>query len=275
MIRRYLQNLHTHSTWCDGHDRPVEMIERALELGFDAIGFSGHSYMPFSPSIGMTPEGTRAYVEEIRSLQRRYEGRIRVLCGLEMEMFSDVPLEEYDYVIGSCHYLKIGGELVGIDRKADEVRRVVDTYFGGSFLRCAECYYETLSRLHEHGSFDFVGHFDLISKNCEKADFIDASSPAYRRIALEGLHETAKHFRLFEVNTGAIARGYRTTPYPAPFLLKEMKRLGCSVLLSSDCHDRRYLDCGFEDAMRLIASCGFDEVVVNTPEGFRGVKIEV
>ena len=27
---------------------------------------------------------------------------------------------------------------------------------------------------------------------------------------------------LFEVNTGAIARGYRTTPYPDPFLLGQL-----------------------------------------------------
>ena len=100
-------------------------------------------------------------------------------------------------------------------------------------------------------------------------------SPAYRKSALDCLHEVAKHFRLFEVNTGAIARGYRTTPYPAPFILKEMKRLGCSVLISSDCHDRRFLDCGFDQALQLVASCGFDEVVVNTPNGFEGVKISV
>ena len=275
MIRKYLQNLHTHSTYCDGADRPEEMIERAFELGFDTIGFSGHSYMYFSPLIGMTPEATEAYKRELRELKAKYADRIRVLCGLEFEMLSQVPLTGYDYLIGSCHYLKIGDEIVGIDRKADEVKRVIDTYYGGDGLRCAQAYYEMFSHLHEYGDFDIVGHFDLITKNCEKADLFDVDSPGYRKAALDCLHELSKHFRLFEVNTGAIARGYRTTPYPAPFLLKEMKRIGCSVLISSDCHDRRKLDIGFDQAMQLIADCGFDEVIVYTDRGFEGVKIDL
>ena len=276
MIRKYLQNLHTHSTYCDGADTPEEMILRAIELGFDAIGFSSHSYMYFNPDYGMQPEKTDAYKQEIRDLKARYADRIRVLCGMEFEMLSEVPLDGYDYLIGSCHYLKAAGEIVGIDRKADVVRHVIDTYYGGVGLRCAEAYYELFSHLHEYGDFDFVGHFDLIAKNCEKApDLIDVESPGYRKLALDCLHELAKHFRLFEVNTGAMARGYRTTPYPAPFILKEMKRIGCSVLLSSDCHDRNKLDCGFEQSMQLIADCGFDEIIVNTPNGFEGIKINI
>ena len=44
MNMTYLQNLHTHTTYCDGRDTPVEMIESAIAQGFDSIGFSGHSY---------------------------------------------------------------------------------------------------------------------------------------------------------------------------------------------------------------------------------------
>ena len=54
-----------------------------------------------------------------------------------------------------------------------------------------------------------------------------------------------------------------------------MKRLGCRVLLSSDCHDKRFLDCHFEQSMQLIADCGFDEIVVNTPRGFESISIRV
>ena len=31
---------------------------------------------------------------------------------------------------------------------------------------------------------------------------------------------------LLEINTGAIFRGYRTTPYPAPVLLREGREMG-------------------------------------------------
>ena len=35
-------NFHTHSTFCDGRNTPQQMVDRALELGFVALGFSGH-----------------------------------------------------------------------------------------------------------------------------------------------------------------------------------------------------------------------------------------
>lgn len=37
------QNLHTHTTFCDGKNTAEEMILAALELGMDSLGFSGHS----------------------------------------------------------------------------------------------------------------------------------------------------------------------------------------------------------------------------------------
>ena len=46
----YLQNLHTHSTYCDGKDTPEEIINAALDMGFDSVGFSSHSYMHYSPA---------------------------------------------------------------------------------------------------------------------------------------------------------------------------------------------------------------------------------
>lgn len=271
---KYLQNLHTHTVYDDGHDVPELMVLRAIQLGFDTLGFSGHSYMSFAPGIGMTPENTLAYRRDIGQLKRKYADRIRILCGLEYEMLSDVPHDGYDYLIGSAHYLRINGQTVGMDRDEKTVENVIDTYFGGSGLRYAEAYYESLTHLHEYGDFDIVGHFDLVNKHCENRHFFDPESPAYRRLALDALHELVKHFRLFEVNTGAMARGYRTTPYPLPYMLRAMRRLGCSVCITSDCHDRARLDTGFDQSLQLISACGFKAVTVMTPDGFRDIPLE-
>ena len=40
-----LQNLHTHSTFCDGIHTPEQMVQFALQKGFTSLGFSGHSYL--------------------------------------------------------------------------------------------------------------------------------------------------------------------------------------------------------------------------------------
>ena len=63
------------------------------------------------------------------------------------------------------------------------------------------------------------------------------------------------------MNTGAMARGYLDTPYPAPFLLREWKNWGGEVIVNSDCHDMRFLTFGFEEAEALLLSLGYDHAV--------------
>lgn len=270
---KYLQNLHTHSIYCDGRDTPEEMISAALEKGFDSIGFSGHSYMFFSPNHSMSLDGTEKYKKEINELKNKYSEQLDIFLGLEFEMHSRVELSGYDYLIGSIHYFRFGDKFVGFDRSADEVQRVIDVYFGGDGLAFAKKYYEDLCRLPEYGSFDILGHFDLITKNIEKMPLFDPDSPEYKRAAFEAIDALSGKIPFFEVNTGAIARGYRSSPYPALDLIKEFKARGFGAVISSDCHDGRYLDCAFEEARELLLAGGFNERYVLTSKGFIAVEI--
>lgn len=264
----YPQNLHTNSTFCDGKDDPESTVKRALELGFTGIGFSEHSSMPYSPEYSMSKENTVRYKQTINELKERYHDQIDVFCGLEFDMYSDDDQKGYDYMIGSMHYLKRGHEYIGFDRPVPVVQGIINEHFGGDGLRLAEAYYEDLCRLPEYGNFDIVGHFDLIAKH---KGLFDTESSRYRAAALEAVHTLARSIPVFEVNTGAISRGYRDAPYPAPFILKELKALGCGVTISSDCHDNRYLDCAFAEALELVRSCGFEEVWILTKDGFKAI----
>ena len=267
-MKVYTQNLHTHGVLCDGKDDYESSIRRAMELGFTSIGFSGHSYMSYAPSHSMSVEGTEEYKKTVRALAEKYKGRIDVLCGIEFDMYSEDPLTGYDYIIGSVHYLKVGNEFVGFDRGADEVERVIDVYFDGDGMKYAKKYYETLCELPKYAKSDIIGHFDLITKHVETRSFFDTASKEYRACALEALHTLKEACSVFEINTGAISRGYRTTAYPEPFLLKEMKALGCGIVISSDCHDNRFLDCHFGEALDMARACGFTEVLTLEKSGF-------
>ena len=163
-----LQNLHTHSTYCDGKDSVEGMINAALEKGFGGIGFSGHSYMFYSPGHSMSLEGTEQYKEEVKAMKEKYRGKIDVFLGLEFDAYSVVDLSGYDYLIGAFHYLKMGDEYVGFDRSAEEVERVINTYFGGDGMAFAKESYRQFARLPEYGRFDILAHFDIITKNIEK-----------------------------------------------------------------------------------------------------------
>lgn len=267
------QNLHIHTTYADGKDRPEEIIKVAIKRGFHSIGFSEHSYMYFSKwPYQMTEEQATVYKNEIRHLESKYKGQIDVFCGMELEFYSDVKTEDYDYLIGSVHYLDFDGEILGFDRGLEETIDYVNSNFGGDGMKFAQKYYETICRLPERG-VDIIGHFDLLTKNNEKGGFIDVTSKEYLDLGYEAIHSLKGKIPFFEVNTGAISRGYRTTPYPQTEFLKEFQRLGFGVVITSDCHDKSFIDCHFKEARELISQAGFKTRWILTDNGFAEVEL--
>ena len=78
---------------------------------------------------------------------------------------------------------------------------------------------------------------------------------------------------LFEVNTGAIGRGYKTAPYPQTEFLKEFHRQGFGVVITSDCHDKNYLDCFYTQSRQMLAEAGFKSQWILTDDGFKEVAL--
>lgn len=273
MLEVYNQNLHTHGILCDGKDAYEDTVKRAIELGFDSIGFSGHSYMAYSPSHSMSIEGTEKYKKEIYRLKEKYKDQIDVFCGIEFDMYSSDPLEGYEYIIGSLHYFHIGDEYVGFDRSPDEVQSVIDNYFGGDGMKYAKLYYEKLAELPSYCKCDIVGHMDLVAKHVETRKYFDTTSPEYHKYVTDAIDALAGKVTAFEINTGGIPRGYRTKPYPEPFILKELHKRGCNIVISSDCHDNRYLNCAFDKCMKMAKECGYQEVLKLTRDGFKAFPI--
>lgn len=268
------QNLHTHTTYADGKNSAEELVLEAIKRGFDGIGFSEHSYMPFSDyPYQMKPEETPDYIAEIRSLKEKYKGKIDIFCGLEYEFYSDLPTDGFDYVIGSVHYLDFDGKILGFDRGLSDTLTYLDSCFGGDGLAFAKKYYETVADLPSRGKFDIIGHLDLLTKNNETAKFIDTSSKEYLRYGMEAIHALKGKIPLFEVNTGAISRGYRSTPYPQKELLQELLHCGFGVIITSDCHDKGFLDCHFEEARNMLIENGFKSRYILTDGGFCEVEI--
>ncbi|MBQ7399482.1 MAG: histidinol-phosphatase [Clostridia bacterium] len=270
---KHLQNLHTHTSYCDGADTPEEIVLAAIDKGFESIGFSGHSYMSCSRMFLEKGDKTEEYKENVKSLKEKYKDRIKIYLGLEVEVLSAPDMNGYDYLIGSAHYFSINGGYVGFDRSAEEVKSVIDNYFNGNGMEYAKAYYKTLAELPEYGNFDIIGHFDLITKHSDNVMFFDEDSDEYKKAALEAAHALKGKIPFFEVNTGAIARGYRKTPYPSMYILKELKNLGFGAVISSDCHNKAMLDCNFNEAVEMLRECGFKEKYILTDSGFSAVAL--
>jgi len=267
-------NLHTHTVYCDGVSTPREMAEAALASGFVSLGFSGHAYTSFDKSCCMTPTGTLAYRREVLSLREEYAGRLDLFLGLENDGAEPQDTAGYDYCIGSVHYLFVEGEQYTVDQSPEEMRRCIDLGYGGDALAMARAYYAKLAGYASGDDVDIVGHFDVIEKFNGNGRFFDTGSPAYQKTALAALEAIAQRGKVFEVNTGAMARGFRKTPYPAPFLLRRMLEMRTPILLSSDAHDAALLTAGFAEVSAMLYETGFRETAqLRRGEGFVPVPL--
>ena len=83
---------------------------------------------------------------------------------------------------------------------------------------------------------DIVGHFDLIRKFNRDGALFDEHHPRYTAARDRAIQALCSRGALFEINTGAISRGYRTVPYPNREMIDYIRQRGGSFLLSSDSH---------------------------------------
>lgn len=254
-------NLHTHTSFCDGKNSPEEMIRSAVEKGFDVLGFSGHSYTPFDETYCMSLENTRRYQKEVRRLAETYRDQICIFCGIEQDIYSDQPTEPYDYVIGSVHavYREDGrsGRYIYVDSDLAALKEAVSELYGGDYLALAEDYFSIVSQVVHKTGCQIVGHFDLLTKFNEQEHLFDENHPRYKEAVHQALSKLLQADPIFEINTGAMARGYRTSPYPSPSILRSIYQAGGRITINSDSHSASSLDFGFEAAREAARSCGF------------------
>lgn len=259
----FVSNAHTHSRWCDGLDAIPDMVEAARALGFVSLGFSSHARQGFDPAYSMAPDAQAGYFAELRALQGE-PGLPRLWAGLELDALAhpDCRREAFahaDYVIGSAHYLceSYGGAPVAVDGDPVLLRRYVDEVYHGDGLAMARDYFAIEVKALLRDRPQIIGHFDLLRKYAARLSLFDEADPAYRRLALSALEQAFPCGGVLEINTGGMARGYLTTPYPTLELLCAWHELGGQITLTSDCHDRRYLAHAFPQAAALARQAGF------------------
>ena len=242
-----MRDLHVHTTFSDGKNTPEEMVQAAIAGGMTTLGFSDHAYTFFDTSYCISKEKLPAYRAEISALKKKYAGQIEILLGIEQDLYSGEPTDGYDYVIGSVHYIRCGESFIPVDATPEALTDAVRRYFGGDIYALAEAYYEAVACLAELRP-DIIGHFDLISKFNEGGRLFDESHPRYTAAWQQAAERLLQAGIPFEINTGAMSRGYRTAPYPAAPIRAWLADRGARFLWSSDSHRAETLCFGFLNA---------------------------
>lgn len=267
------QNLHTHSMYCDGKNTIEEMVQCALDKQFDVLGFSGHGYHCLDENSMDTHERI-LYMEEIQKMKEKYRNCISIYLGIEEDLMGHrYDSADFDYIIGSVHFIKYKDTYRAIDHSKEVMDQVLHEEYMDDFLAYAKAYYEEVSKLAEYEEVDIIGHLDLLMKFNEEENYISFEDPVYCALAKACIDRLIQADKIFEVNTGAIARGYRKQPYPAENLLCYIGQHGGKICLNSDCHQKEFLDCFYEESLELIKACGFHSIHVLTKDGFKEERL--
>lgn len=230
---------HMHTVYCDGKSTVEEIVRSAISKGMSHIGFSGHSYTSFDERYCMTKENTKKYIEEINEYKKIYGDRIKIYCGIERDYYADdFMTDSFDYTIGSVHYVKAGDKYFDVDDSAMVLKDTVNQYFDGDYYKYISLYYEQIGAIADVFKPDIIGHFDLVTKFNEGNLMFDTNNPKYICAWQKAADKLIEYNIPFEINTGAISRGYRTEPYPSREIIDYIASKGGRFILSSDSHHK-------------------------------------
>ncbi|MBK1883307.1 histidinol-phosphatase HisJ family protein [Luteolibacter pohnpeiensis] len=248
---------HTHTPLCrHAEGEPEAYIDAAIAAGLTEYGISDHAPMlpePFD-DWRMFEAELPEYYNWIERARARAVGRLEVRAGLECDWLPGCEkwiqnLSEryaWDYLIGSVHYL--GGwdfdnpKWLGRWAESD-VEHV-----------WAE-YWKSYAAMAESGSFDILGHPDLVKKFAYRptGDLDRFYEPVIDAIATSGA--------VIELNTAGWHKPCEEA-YPAPRFLELARSAGIGLVISSDAHTPGDVARDFPAAIQLAKAAGYTETVL-------------
>ncbi len=225
-------NMHCHTTRCrhaSGEDR--EYVEKAIEAGYDVLGFSDHAPFVFEEGyepkfrIRMKMEEFEGYVNSVLQLREEYKKDIEIYLGLEMEYFPKyfdkmmAEIDEYplDYMILGQHFYD--DEVGWISPKrpwSDEEHLVL--------------YVERILQALDTERFFYVAHPDIMCFTGE--------AELYDKYMMRIIKELKKRDMPIEVNVNGYRDGLH---YPNPRFIELGVKNGNEFIIGVDAHNPKEL----------------------------------
>ena len=268
-----LRSYHNHTVHCDGNNTVEEMVRAAIGAGMQALGFSGHATFPPDLRYCTKPDGYPAYIEAVEACRKKYAGQIEIYLGVEDDFYGVRPDFSRDYTLGATHYMQKDGVYYYVDYSEENLRQNIKEGFGGDPYKMTAYYFDILAQFPDRMDFDVVAHFDLVTKFNEGGKLFDEDDPRYWKPALETMEYLCSKDYMFEINTGAMSRGYRTMPYPSMRLLRALRDFGGSIVFNCDSHSVNTVCSFLPEAEKVAEACGFRTHRILTPNGWQEVPL--
>jgi histidinol-phosphatase (PHP family) len=263
-----LTDLHVHLR-PDEPDTPAERYftaanaERyrtvAAERGIEELGVSEHVHR-FAQALEVWthPFWRASAVDDLDAycdfVRERTDLRLGIeadfVAGREERMRDLLEARDWDYVIGSVHFLR--------DAAVDHPGYDVWDVRSQDPERVWRQYFDTLGEAARCGLFDVLAHPDLIKVWGPERPRPDGDLRRFYDRAMEGIAESGI---AVEVSTAGL-RKPAAEIYPARAFLEMVVDAGNPIALSSDAHVPDHLGHGYEHALELLDQVGVRELCV-------------
>lgn len=243
-----LVDLHSHTTFSDGHSSHLEMYNAARERGIAIYGITDH--LCFHENVWTTPKQRFPEMREIFAKLKGLNGSTKLLFGMEVDyvpgcepdVVSLKKENQWDYIIGSVHYIGSWN----IDSNADDwVDKDVDETYRE--------YYNLLEQMVESRLYNIVGHLDLPKKYgyYSSIDFTEKIEAIGRKIKAADM--------AYEINTAGRIKVCNAI-YPERGIVEQLFRLDVDVTLGSDAHHKDNVAQYFDEAVAMLKEVGYTRI---------------
>ena len=232
--------------------------EVGAERGIEELGVSEHVFRFVQAlEVWTHPYWRRTAVDDLDDYCAfvREETDLRLgieadyVPGREDRLANLLDAREWDYVVGSIHFLPDGA----IDMPGEW-----DIWRGGNPEKIWARYFETLGEAARTGLFDILAHPDLVKVFADRVPVPGGDLRRFYDRAMDGIAESDV---AVEVSTAGLRKPAREI-YPAPSFLEMCLEAGRPVALSSDAHSPEELGFQYERALELLSGLGVEQLAV-------------
>ena len=233
-------------------------LAAAEEQGIAELGVSEHVYR-FSEALEIwdhpywrdqAVDDLGAYCEFVRTTPLRLGIEADYIRGAEDRIQDLLEAHDFDYVVGSVHYLGEKGAVDDQRYDAWESFPDADTLW--------RTYFEWQAELVRSGLFDIVSHPDLIKIWGEDRPAPERDPRFHYEPFVEALAESET---AVEVSTAGLRKPVGEI-YPAQALAEMCREAGAEFALSSDAHAPDQVGFGYDEAMDFLKDLGVERLCV-------------
>ena len=237
--------------------------EVATERGIEELGVAEHVYR-FVQSLDVWRHPWFRHwahddMDEYCSFVREETGlrlgvEVDFLPGREDRMSNLLEARDWDYVVGSVHFLRDDA----VDLHGEPDWESWDVWRHGDPEKVWARYFETLGEAARSGLFDILAHPDLVKVWGRQVPSPDGDLRRFYERAMDGIAESDV---AIEVSTAGLRKPVGEI-YPAATFLEMCLEAGRPVALSSDAHVPDQLGFEYERAVSFLEQLGVTELAV-------------